>query len=174
MFRGLARPVRRTAQKALCRAESGAAYDWQDPLRLVDQLTEEESMVLESARSYAASGLMTRVIEANRNEHFHREIMTEMGELGLLGAMLPAKYGGSDLGYVSYGLIANAVENVDSGYRSAMSVQSSLVMLPIFKFGSEEQKEKYVHVAPSCCHCAITAMFVITVPSLSSLSSLPC
>lgn len=114
-----------------------------DPLLIADQLTEEENMVRESAENYAQSKLLPRAISANRNETFDREIMNEMGELGLLGPTLHG-YGCSGIGYVSYGLIANAIEKVDSGYRSAMSVQSSLVMYPIYTYGTEEQKEKFL------------------------------
>ena len=119
-------------------------FNWEDPFLLEQQLTEEERMVRDTARDYAQEKLMTRVQEANRNEFFHREIMNEMGELGLLGSTLPEKYGGSDVNYVCYGLVAREVERVDSGYRSAMSVQSSLVMHPIYTYGSEEQREKYL------------------------------
>lgn len=122
---------------------SQASFQWDDALNLSDQLTEEEKMVRDSARSYCKEKLMPRVLLANRNEHFDREIMREMGEMGLLGPTLTG-YGCAGLGYVAYGLIANAIEGVDSGYRSAMSVQSSLVMWPIYNFGSEEQKEKYL------------------------------
>ena len=118
-------------------------FQWEDPLLLEDQLTEEERMVRDSARAYAQDKLMPRVLEANRHEHFHREIMTEMGELGLLGPTIDG-YGCAGVGYVSYGLIAREVERVDSGYRSAMSVQSSLVMHPIHAYGTEEQREKYL------------------------------
>jgi glutaryl-CoA dehydrogenase len=120
-----------------------ASFQWEDPLLLEDQLSEEERMVRDSARAYAQDKLMPRVIEANRHEHFHREIMTEMGELGLLGPTIDG-YGCAGVGYVSYGLIAREVERVDSGYRSAMSVQSSLVMHPIHAYGTEEQREKYL------------------------------
>lgn len=116
---------------------------WDDPLRLVDQLSEEERMVQQTAHDYCQEKLFPRVLEANRHEIFHREIMSEMGELGLLGATIDG-YGCAGLNYVSYGLIAREVERVDSGYRSAMSVQSSLVMYPIHAFGSEEQREKYL------------------------------
>ncbi|MFP4138245.1 MAG: acyl-CoA dehydrogenase [Halomonas sp.] len=116
---------------------------WDDPFRLVDQLSEEERMVHQTARDYCQDKLLPRVLEANRHEIFHREIMNEMGELGLLGATLDG-YDCAGLNYVSYGLIAREVERVDSGYRSAMSVQSSLVMYPIHAFGSEEQREKYL------------------------------
>ncbi|MCH4563592.1 acyl-CoA dehydrogenase [Halomonas sp. EGI 63088] len=116
---------------------------WEDPLRLVDQLSEDERMVQQTAYDYCQEKLLPRVLEANRHEHFDREIMNEMGELGLLGATLDG-YGCAGLNYVSYGLIAREVERVDSGYRSAMSVQSSLVMYPIHAFGSDAQREKYL------------------------------
>ena len=121
-----------------------ASFVWDDPLLLDEQLTDEERLVRDSTRQYAQQKLMTRVLEANRHERFHREIMHEMGELGLLGATLPAKYGCAEANYVSYGLMAREVERVDSGYRSAMSVQSSLVMHPIHAYGTEEQRAKYL------------------------------
>jgi glutaryl-CoA dehydrogenase len=123
--------------------ESFGDFIWQDPFLLEDQLTEDERMVMASAREYCQGKLMPRVLMANRNEVFHREIMNEMGELGLLGATIDG-YGCAGVNYVCYGLIAREVERVDSGYRSAMSVQSSLVMHPINLFGSEEQKQKYL------------------------------
>ena len=119
-------------------------FDWADPFRLEDQLTEEERMVQATARAYAQDRLAPRVLEAFRHEKTDPAIFREMGELGLLGATVSADYGGSGLGYVAYGLIAREVERVDSGYRSMMSVQSSLVMLPIEAFGSEAQKQKYL------------------------------
>ncbi|MEX0943606.1 MAG: acyl-CoA dehydrogenase [Pseudomonadales bacterium] len=121
-----------------------AEFKWDDPLFLDDQLTADERMIRDTARDYAQAKLMTRVKQANRDEHFHREIMNEMGELGLLGPTLPEKYGCSGVNYVSYGLVAREVERVDSGYRSAMSVQSSLVMHPIYSYGTEAQREKYL------------------------------
>ena len=121
-----------------------APFVWDDPLLLDEQLTEEERLIRDSTRQYAQQKLMTRVLEANRHERFHREIMHEMGELGLLGATLPAKYGCAEANYVSYGLMAREVERVDSGYRSAMSVQSSLVMHPIHAYGTGEQRAKYL------------------------------
>ena len=121
-----------------------ASFVWDDPLLLDEQLTDEERLIRDSTRQYAQQKLMTRVLEANRHERFHREIMHEMGELGLLGATLPAKYGCAEANYVSYGLMAREVERVDSGYRSAMSVQSSLVMHPIHAYGTEEQRAKYL------------------------------
>jgi glutaryl-CoA dehydrogenase len=119
-------------------------FNWEDPLLLAAQLTEEENMVRESAHRYAQDKLAPRVLESFRHEVTDKSIFREMGELGLLGAMIPAEYGGSGLNYVSYGLIAREVERVDSGFRSMMSVQSSLVMWPIYKFGSAEQKQKYL------------------------------
>jgi glutaryl-CoA dehydrogenase len=121
-----------------------AKFKWDDPFFLDDQLTEEERLVRDTAQSYAQEKLMTRIKQAHRDEHFHREIMNEMGELGLLGSTLPEKYGCPGVNYVSYGLVAREVERVDSGYRSAMSVQSSLVMHPIYAYGTEEQRMKYL------------------------------
>ena len=119
-------------------------FDWADPFRLEDQLTEEERLVQATARSYAQDRLAPRVLEAFRHEKTDPSIFREMGELGLLGPTISADYGGAGLGYVAYGLIAREVERVDSGYRSMMSVQSSLVMVPIEAFGSEAQKQKYL------------------------------
>ena len=121
-----------------------ARFIWSDPLLLEDQLAEEERMIRDSARNYAQDRLLPRVVRANRSETFDREIMNEMGELGLLGATLPERYGCSNVNYVSYGLMAREIERVDSGYRSAMSVQSSLVMYPIHAYGTEAQREKYL------------------------------
>jgi len=119
-------------------------FNWEDPLLIDGQLTEDERMMRDAAHAYCQEKLMPRVLEANRHEKFDRQIMNEMGELGLLGATLPEKYGCSNVNYVTYGLIAREVERVDSGYRSAMSVQSSLVMHPIYAYGSEEQRMKYL------------------------------
>ena len=124
-------------------AEMGR-FDWQDPFALDAQLTDEERMVRDAARDYAQGELLPRVTSAYLEERFDREIMSEMGSLGLLGATIPETYGGAGLGYVAYGLVAREVERVDSGYRSAMSVQSSLVMHPIHAYGTEEQKRKYL------------------------------
>ncbi len=121
-----------------------ADFKWHDPFFLDDQLSEYERLVRDSARDYAQEKLMPRIQQANRDEFFHREIMNEMGSLGLLGATLPEKYGCANVNYVSYGLVAREIERVDSGYRSAMSVQSSLVMHPIFTFGTGEQRQKYL------------------------------
>jgi glutaryl-CoA dehydrogenase len=125
------------------RSSEKPVFDWQDPLLLDGELSEEERMLRDSARDFCQEKLMTRVLEANRHEHFHREIMTEMGALGVLGPTIHG-YGCAGVNYVSYGLIAREVERVDSGYRSAMSVQSSLVMYPIHDFGSEAQRQKYL------------------------------
>ena len=119
-------------------------FDWTDPFRLAEQLTDEERMVQATAHSYAQEKLAPRVLDAFRNEKTDPEIFREMGALGLLGPTISPDYGGAGLGYVAYGLIAREVERIDSGYRSMMSVQSSLVMLPIDAFGSEAQKLKYL------------------------------
>ena len=119
-------------------------FDWADPFALDAQLSDEEKLVRDTARSYAQEKLLPRVKQAFLDETFDREIMNEMGALGLLGATIPAEYGGAGLNYVAYGLVAREVERVDSGYRSAMSVQSSLVMYPIHAYGSEEQRRRYL------------------------------
>ena len=121
-----------------------AAFNWQDPFLLDQQLTEDERMVREAAQAYCQDKLLPRVLNAFRNEKTDVEIFREMGELGLLGPTIGTEYGGPGLNYVAYGLIAREVERVDSGYRSMMSVQSSLVMVPIHEFGTEAQKQKYL------------------------------
>ena len=121
-----------------------ASLIWQDPFLIDGQLSEEERMIRDAAHAYCQDKLMSRVIMANRHETFDREIMSEMGELGLLGATIPEEYGGVGANYVAYGLVAREVERVDSGYRSAMSVQSSLVMHPVYAYGTEEQRQKYL------------------------------
>ena len=121
-----------------------APFSWDDPFQLRDQFSEEERLILESARNYAQDKLLPRVQKAFREEVFDREIMNEFGSLGMLGATLPEKYGCANSNYVSYGIMAREVERVDSGYRSAMSVQSSLVMHPIHAYGDEAQREKYL------------------------------
>ncbi|MFT6267903.1 MAG: glutaryl-CoA dehydrogenase [Alphaproteobacteria bacterium] len=123
---------------------SKPVFNWEDPLSLDSLLTEEERMIRDSAHQYCQEKLMPRVLMANRHETFDPEIMTELGALGLLGATIPEKYGCAGVNYVVYGLVAREVERVDSGYRSAMSVQSSLVMHPIHAYGSEEQRMKYL------------------------------
>ncbi|SDQ92632.1 acyl-CoA dehydrogenase [Paraburkholderia tuberum] len=121
-----------------------AQFHWEDPLLLDQQLTEDERMVRDAAAAYSQDKLLPRVLEAFRHEKTDIVIFREMGELGLLGPTIPEQYGGPGLNYVAYGLIAREVERVDSGYRSMMSVQSSLVMVPIYEFGSDAQKEKYL------------------------------
>ena len=121
-----------------------AAFQWQDPFLLEQQLSDEERMVREAAQAYCQDKLQPRVLQAFRNEQTDASIFREMGELGLLGPTIPEAYGGPGLNYVAYGLIAREVERVDSGYRSMMSVQSSLVMVPIFEFGTEGQRQKYL------------------------------
>ena len=131
-------------------------FKWDDPFFLDEQLTEDERMIKDTARDYAQDKLFSRVLQANRDEEFHREIMNEMGELGLLGATIPEKYGCSGVNYVSYGLVAREVERVDSGYRSAMSVQSSLVMHPIYTYGNEAQRENIYPVSQPASWWAVS------------------
>jgi len=140
-------------------------FDWTDPFGLERSLTEEERMVAKSARDYATENLAPRVRDAFRDEIFDTAIMREMGELGLLGMTLPEEFGGSGLSYTCYGLVAREMERVDSGYRSAMSVQSSLVMHPIFQFGSEAQKEKYL---PGLASGELIGCFGLTEPDHGS------
>ncbi|MGE0424200.1 MAG: acyl-CoA dehydrogenase [Reyranellaceae bacterium] len=142
MSSAIASAVKAASSKGI--KEGAAPFDWQDPFFLDDQLNEEERAIRDAARDYCQDRLMSRVIEANRHEKFHREIMNEMGALGLLGSTLPEKYGCAGSSYTVYGLVAREVERVDSGYRSAMSVQSSLVMHPIYAYGTEEQRMKYL------------------------------
>ncbi|GAB4068702.1 acyl-CoA dehydrogenase [Ancylobacter sonchi] len=150
---------------AASHAASKAIFDWEDPFDLDGQLTEEERMVRNTARDYAQENLMPRVASAYREERFDREIMSEMGALGLLGPTIPEEYGGAGLGYVAYGLVAREVERVDSGYRSAMSVQSSLVMHPIHAYGSEEQRKKYL---PKLATGEMVGCFGLTEPDAGS------
>jgi glutaryl-CoA dehydrogenase len=140
-------------------------FDWEDPFAIDDQLDDHERIVRDTAETYAQEKLQPRVTEAYLNEHFDRDILREMGALGLLGATVPNEYGGAGLGYVAYGLIARAVERVDSGYRSAMSVQSSLVMYPIFAYGSEEQRRKYL---PGLASGELVGCFGLTEPDAGS------
>ena len=125
-------------------ASSRAAFVWEDPFLLEEQLTEDERLIRDSVRAYAQEKLLPRVVSAFAEERFDREIMNEMGELGFLGSTIPTEYGGAGVSYVAYGLAAREVERVDSGYRSAMSVQSSLVMHPIYAYGNEDQRKKYL------------------------------
>jgi glutaryl-CoA dehydrogenase len=140
-------------------------FDWADPFGLDGQLTDEERMVRDTAEAYAQERLLPRVTEAFLSEEFDRSIMSEMGELGLLGATIPTDYGGAGLNYVCYGLVAREVERVDSGYRSAMSVQSSLVMYPIHAYGSEEQRRKYL---PGLATGELVGCFGLTEPDAGS------
>jgi len=140
-------------------------FVWDDPFLLEDQLTEEERMVRDTARAYAEEKLAPRVIEAYAKEQSDAGIFREMGELGLLGPTIPEEYGGAGVGYVSYGLIAREVERIDSGYRSMMSVQSSLVMFPIHAYGSEEQRKKYL---PKLASGEFIGCFGLTEPDAGS------
>ncbi len=142
-----------------------ADFNWEDPLDLEGQLTEEERMIRDSVREFADDKLASRVKSAFRDERFDREIMTEAGELGLMGIMTDPAYGGQGLGYVAYGLIAREIERVDSGYRSAISVQNSLVMHPIEAYGSESQKKKYL---PKLATGEMVGCFGLTEPDAGS------
>ena len=142
-----------------------AAFNWEDPLDLEGELSEEERMVRDTARGFAQDYLMPRVVEAWREEKHDPNIFREMGKLGLLGVTVPEEYGGAGLGYVCYGLIAREVERVDSGYRSAMSVQSSLVMFPIYAYGTEAQRRKYL---PKLASGEMVGCFGLTEPDYGS------
>ena len=147
------------------RVRDDAPFNWEDPLDLESELSEEERMVRDTARGYAQDKLFPRVLTAYREERFDREIMSEMGALGLLGATVPEEYGGAGLGYVAYGLIAREVGRVDSGYRSAMSVQSSLVMHPILAYGTPAQRRKYL---PKLARGEMVGCFGLTEPDHGS------
>ncbi|MFN2295927.1 MAG: acyl-CoA dehydrogenase [Candidatus Promineifilaceae bacterium] len=140
-------------------------FNWQDPFLFNDQLTEEEKMVRDAARRYCQENLMPRVLEANRHEAFDMAIFQEMGEMGMLGSTIPEEYGAAGLNHVCYGLIAREVERVDSGYRSTMSVQSSLVMYPIYTYGTEEQRQKYL---PKLASGELVGCFGLTEPNHGS------
>ncbi len=142
-----------------------AVFDWSDPLFLGESLTEEERLVRDSAESYCQDKLFPGILEANRKELFDRSIMTQFGELGFLSVTLPEEYGGAGMNHVAYGLIARAVERVDSGYRSAMSVQNSLVIHPVFAYGSEEQRRRYL---PSLASGSLLGCFGLTEPDAGS------
>jgi glutaryl-CoA dehydrogenase len=139
-------------------------FNWEDPLLLEEQLTEEERIVRESARAYAQDKLMPRVVEANRHETFDRDVLTEMGTLGFLGSTLQG-YGCAGVNHVCYGIIAREIERVDSSYRSSMSVQSSLVMYPIYAYGSEEQRQTYL---PKLATGELIGCFGLTEPGYGS------
>jgi len=141
------------------------AFNWEDPLDLEGELVEEERMVRDTARAYAQDKLFPTVIKAFREERFDRAVISDMGALGLLGPTIPPEYGGAGLGYVAAGLITRELERVDSGFRSAMSVQSSLVMHPIFAYGSEEQRRKYL---PKLAKGEIAGCFGLTEPDHGS------
>ena len=140
-------------------------FDWEDAFRLEDQLSEEERLIRDSARAYAQEKLQPRILSAFEREETDPDIFREMGEMGLLGITVPETYGGIGAGYVSYGLVAREVERVDSGYRSMMSVQSSLVMYPIYAYGSEEQREKYL---PKLASGEFIGCFGLTEPDAGS------
>ncbi|MBM0168511.1 acyl-CoA dehydrogenase [Altererythrobacter sp. C41] len=142
-----------------------AVFQWDDPFDLESQITDEERLIRDTARDYCQSSLMPRALLAARHENFDREIMTEMGALGLLGATLPEAYGGAEAGHVAYGLIAREVERVDSGYRSAMSVQSSLVMHPIYAYGDDAQRSRYL---PELASGRLIGCFGLTEPDHGS------
>ena len=144
---------------------SRSVFQWEDPLLLETCLSEDERAIRDAAHAYAQDKLSPRVLDAYRDDHFDPDILKEMGALGLLGSTLPEKYGGSAVNYVSYGLIAREIERVDSGYRSAMSVQSSLVMYPIYAWGSEEQRMKYLPKLASGEH---VGCFGLTEPDAGS------
>lgn len=143
---------------------SKPSFNWEDPLNFSDQLTEEERLIASSVREFCQRQLMPRVLKGNRDEKFDREIMNEMGQMGMLGSTIRG-YGGAGMNYVSYGLIAREVERVDSGYRSAMSVQSSLVMYPISAYGTEEQKQRFL---PRLATGEIVGAFGLTEPDHGS------
>ena len=142
-----------------------APFDWEDPFRLDQQLSDDERMIRDSAHGYAQDKLQPRVLEAFEKEHTDIEIFREMGQLGLLGITVPEEYGGAGASYVAYGLVAREVERVDSGYRSMMSVQSSLVMYPIQAFGSEELKRKFL---PKLASGEFIGCFGLTEPGAGS------
>ncbi|MFY0594992.1 MAG: acyl-CoA dehydrogenase [Cognatishimia sp.] len=142
-----------------------AAFKWDDPFLLENQLSEEERMLRDAAQSYAQDKLQPRVTEAYESEHTDPEIFQEMGQMGLLGVTIPEEYGGLGAGYVAYGLVAREIERVDSGYRSMMSVQSSLVMYPIYAYGTEEQRQKYL---PKLASGSWIGCFGLTEPDAGS------
>jgi glutaryl-CoA dehydrogenase len=164
MEHAMSAPKEKSAH-AQAKPKSDAPFDWADPLLIDGEFSDEERIVRDSARAYCQNKLMARVREGFRHETFDRSIMTEMGEMGFLGITLPEEYGGANMNYVSYGLVAREVERVDSGYRSAMSVQNSLVMFPIFAYGTEEQRRKYL---PKLASGEFIGCFGLTEPDFGS------
>ena len=156
--------MKRVALSATREYAKKAKYTWSDPFNMEEQLTEEETMVRDQVHQYCQEKLMPRVLEANRNEKFDRDIMYEMGEMGMLGSTIEG-YGCPGVNYVSYGLTAREVERVDSGYRSAMSVQSSLVMHPIHAYGTEEQRLRFL---PKLATGELVGAFGLTEPNHGS------
>ncbi|MFO1075868.1 MAG: acyl-CoA dehydrogenase family protein, partial [Geminicoccaceae bacterium] len=154
-----------TAQASAPAGTGLARFDWLDPFRLADQLLEEERLIQQAAHDYCQARLLPRVREAFRHERFDPAIMAELGELGFLGATIPEDYGGAGASYVAYGLIAREVERVDSGYRSAMSVQSSLVMYPIHAYGDERQRRAWL---PGLARGELIGCFGLTEPDYGS------
>ncbi|HWC92570.1 MAG TPA: acyl-CoA dehydrogenase family protein, partial [Pseudolabrys sp.] len=142
-----------------------SAFQWEDPLDIEHDLGEEERMVRDTARGFAQDTLMPRVVEAYRDEKYDPSVLPAMGKLGLIGSTIPEEYGGAGLGYVAYGLIARELERVDSGYRSTMSVQSSLVMYPIYAYGTEAQRRKYL---PKLASGELIGCFGLTEPDHGS------
>ncbi len=156
------------AEAAILKAKDApdlGTFDWADPLRLSDQLSEDERMIADSAAAYAKEKLQPRIVDAFENEAVEPAIFREMGDMGLLGITLPEEYGGLGGSYVSYGLVAREIERVDSGYRSMMSVQSSLVIYPIYAYGSEDQRKKYL---PKLCSGEWIGCFGLTEPDAGS------
>jgi len=141
------------------------ALQWEDPFLLEEQLTEDERLIRDSAKSYADEKLMPRIVEANREGKFDRDVISEMGQMGLLGSTIPEEFGGAGANYVSYGLVAREIERVDSAYRSTMSVQSSLVMHPIFAYGTDEHRQKYL---PKLANGEWVGCFGLTEPDFGS------
>jgi len=160
----MSHPVTRSAARPAT-AIKDAVFRWDDPLDLEGELTEDERMVRDTARDYAQDKLMPRVLTAFREERFDRDVLSEMAALGLLGPTIPEEYGGAGLDYVAYGLIAREMERVDSGYRSTLSVQSSLVMYPIWAYGTEAQRRKYL---PRLARAELIGCFGLTEPDHGS------
>ena len=146
-------------------SKQNKTFDWADPMLFENQLSQEERFIRDTARDFCQNKLMPRVLEANRHEVYDRELINELGDLGFLGSTIPEEFGGVGANYVSYGLIAREIERVDSGYRSAMSVQSSLVMFPIFSYGCDEQRKKFL---PKLASGELVGCFGLTEPNHGS------